>query len=242
MSRLNTVVMVPKGAEFKAVKNGLNTASSEAQDRDLPQLVSLPVGPDPVKAFLGQWCQESRGILPQTRVVLMGLCGSLTPRLEVTDAVIYERCINGVSGQAERTLHCRNDLIVGSPKNSFLSVIPVTGVMCDRVISSAVEKQEIGATFQADVVDMEGFAALEILLDQVAEVSMLRVVSDDAAYDLPDLSGAFDPDGNINPWVMTRQFILRPLGALRLIQGSLLALKQLEKLAYGVALQCYREP
>ena len=241
MPRLNTVIMVPKGAEFKAVQTGLRSASSENPAMNSLKLVPLPVGPGPVKAFLSQWCQASRDVKPETTVILMGLCGSLTPRLGVNDAVIYERCIDGVSGQSESLLSCSNDFSVGSPIDFVPSVIPVTGVMCDRVISRAAEKHHIGQQFQADVVDMEGFAALEILRHQVQSVAMLRVVSDDARHDVPNLNGAFDVEGNLRPWIMARQFLLHPLGALRLIQGSLSALNQLEKLAFGLATQ-YRSP
>lgn len=237
MSRLNTVVMVPKGAEFKAVQKGLHSASLEIQEMNSLKLVSLPVGPEPVRAFLNQWCQASREITLDTTVILMGLCGSLTPRLGVNDAVIYERCIDGVSGQSEKMLSCSRDFSVGSLTDCVSSVIPVTGVMCDRVISRALEKHQVGEQFQADVVDMEGFAALEILLSHVQSVSMLRVVSDDAMHDVPDLNDAFDVEGNLRPGVMTRQFLLQPLGALRLIRGSLSALRQLEKLAHHVAKQ-----
>ena len=234
MSSLNTVVMVPKGAEFKAVQKGLLSASATV---DSLKLVSLPVGPVPVKTFLNEWCKENRDVTPETAVILMGLCGSLTPRLKVNDAVVYERCIDGVSGQPEKTLLRGNDLSVGSTKISVPPVTPVTGVMCDRVIAEAAEKCQIGKQFNADVVDMESFAALEILHHQVQSVSMLRVVSDDAEHDVPNLSDAFDSKGNIKPWVMTLQFLRQPVGALRLIKGSLSALNQLKNLAYGVGNQ-----
>jgi nucleoside phosphorylase len=86
----------------------------------------------------------------------------------------------------------------------------------DRLIWSAAEKRHLGRG--VDVVDMEGFAALEFFLPQGVPTAMLRVVSDDEHHDIPDLTPAFNSDGS-----------LQPLAATRLIRGSLVGLKVLEQ-------------
>lgn len=103
----------------------------------------------------------------------------------------------------------------------------VTGLTLDRVLSSAAEKRELGAS-GADVVDMEGQAILEVLNSLDIPVTMLRVVSDDCHYDLPDLSQAVSPEGNLLPGRMAIAMAQKPIAALRLIRGSLHALKVLQ--------------
>lgn len=233
MPRLSTVVMVPKGAEFKAIEKGLNSAQLGIEERKSWEIVSLPVGPIPVKSFVSQWCEQRKQTdsLNITQVILMGLCGSLTQELNVNDVVIYQRCLNGVAGSEFGPVNHSFDLSLPSDKFSLQAVTIVTGVMCDRVISEAAAKVQLAQKFSAQVVDMEGIAALQELQHYGIDFSMIRVVSDDVHHDLPDLNDAFDIDGNIRPWVMTRQFLLNPSGALRLIRGSLSALKTLENVA-----------
>lgn len=241
MPRLKTVVMVPKGAEFKAVQRGLRRSKFDLspsrshgnQATKFLDVISLPVGPNPVKAFLHQWCLDSEDSanLQFTRVIVMGLCGSLTPTLTVGDTVLYRQCVDAQSIQSEHVLACSTDLPLDSAKDSISSVTLVTGVTCERVVSKVVDKHHLGQRFQAQVVDMEGCAALKALNQKVKAVSMLRVVSDDAEHDLPSLEGAFDPEGNIRPWIMARQFLKQPGGAVRLIGGSIFGLRKLEQIA-----------
>ena len=231
MPRLSTVVMVPKGAEFKAIEKGLSSTRLGIEERKTLEIVSLPVGPMPVKSFISQWCQEQlqRNSLQDLHIVLMGLCGSLTDDLNVNDVVIYQRCLNGVAGSEFGPESQIYDFYLPSNNFSLAGVTIVTGVMCDRVVSQADAKLQLAQKFAAQVVDMEGLAAFQALQGYDVKFSMVRVVSDDVHHDLPDLNEAFDSEGNIRPWVMTRQFLLNPLGALRLIRGSLSALKSLEQ-------------
>ncbi len=241
MPRPKIIVMVPQGAEFKAVQRGFKSALKHNQATKMIELVSLPVGPEPVRIFLTQWCRE-REVQRKTqplRVILMGLCGSLSPTLKVKDVVLYKECMN--SSQRGDILPCSTDLPLASIKEQVSGVTSVTGMMCDRVLATAVEKQSLGQQCGAQVVDMEGFAALQVLRQKIKKISMLRVVSDDAEHDLPNLDEAFDTDGKIRIGVMMRQFLMKPLGAMRLIKGSLSALGELEKLAYGLAADIYDE-
>lgn len=236
-----TVVMVPQGAEFKAVQRGFKSALKHNQATKMIELVSLPVGPEPVRIFLAQWCREweAKRKTQPFRVILMGLCGSLSPALKVKDVVLYKQCMN--LSQRGDVLPCSTNLPLASIKEKVAGVTSVTGIMCDRVLAKAEEKRHLGQQCGAQVVDMEGFATLQVLRQRVKEISMMRVVSDDAKYDLPDLDEAFDTNGKIRPGIMMRQFLMEPLGAMRLIKGSLSALGELEKLACGLATDIYSE-
>jgi len=67
----------------------------------------------------------------------------------------------------------------------------VRALTSDHIVWSAAEKP-LGQSYNAEVVDMEGFAALEVL-SQAGVVAMLRVISDDCEHDLPDLTSALSP-------------------------------------------------
>ncbi|MCM1984147.1 5'-methylthioadenosine/S-adenosylhomocysteine nucleosidase family protein [Lyngbya confervoides] len=228
------VILVPKGEEFKAVQRGVERALATFSDSQAIKIVALPVGPGPVGRFMQTWmasmsvnCDDHR-----PTVILMGLCGGLQSSLPVGQAVLYEHCLDGTRSQISAEIPCSTQLF--STLSNILGdrVTIVTGVTCDRVISRAAQKQQLAQTHAADVVDMEGVVALTCLRDQGYEVGMVRVVSDNARGDVPDLNHAFDAQGNLRPSKLAGQFLKQPLGALRLIRGSLKALAVLEVMAF----------
>jgi hypothetical protein len=60
------------------------------------------------------------------------------------------------------------------------------------------------------------------------KIGMLRVVSDDAEHDVPDLAAAMTETGELSSLDLASSMMRQPRRALRLIQGSLAGLKQLE--------------
>jgi nucleoside phosphorylase len=198
---MKILVLVPQGAEYKAVRRGLGQASSM-------EVRAIPIGIAPVTKWL-----ETQEINAD-RILVMGLCGALAPELNAGDAVVYTSC--------------------QSPAGEVWSMIEgfeglgriVRGVTSDRILTTAQGKREFAHL--GDVVDMEGMAIARAFPNRVA---MLRVVSDSANQDLPDLSGAISPEGKLLAWPMAKAMIKQPQLSLGLIRGSLGALKMLEKLA-----------
>jgi nucleoside phosphorylase len=163
--------------------------------------------------FLEQFADK-----PIDRVLVMGLCGSLRSNLSVGTIVTYQGC-QDESGQV---WPCEVDGNVTRVVTAWTS---------DRVICTAIDKQALADRTNAHVVDMEGTAIAEFFAAQSIPVSMLRVVSDDLAGDMPDLSQAIDAQGNLRPWGLGGAFVRQPIAAARLIRGSLVGLKQLKYLA-----------
>ncbi|MBC6435596.1 phosphorylase, partial [Nostoc sp. HG1] len=125
------------------------------------------------------------------RVLIMGICGSLSDRYTVGDIVLYQDCVyQGKRQECDRTftaqlhsaLSYRSRLIASLPTPHQNLVKSLTS---DRVIWSAAEKRHLGETLRADVVDMEGFTALEFFNAAGVAVAMLRVVSDDCHTIIP---------------------------------------------------------
>jgi nucleoside phosphorylase len=201
---METIVLVPQGAEYKAVQRGLIQTSSIA-------VRAIPVGIDPVTRWLKTQAIEA------DRILVMGLCGALAPELNAGDAVVYTSC-QSPAGE------------VWPMMEGFEALGRVVrGVTSDRILTTAQEKREFAHL--GDVVDMEGMAIARAFPGRAA---MLRVVSDSADQDLPDLSGAISSEGKLLPWPMAKAMIKQPQLSLGLIRGSLGALKMLEKLAEGL--------
>lgn len=221
-------LLVPQGAEYQAVCRGLRGAAVPYTEP-----VALPVGPEPVAAFLQDWCRtEPVAISSGTAVVVMGLCGSLRSDLEVGAPVIYQACLDG---QRTDTHQLTCDQGWTKRLGEALRGTEVVALTCDRIIHRSQEKQTLADHYRADVIDMEGFAALETLQQHNVPVAMLRVVSDDLHHDLPDLSSAVSPEGKLQPLPMAVGMLRQPARAIRLIRGSLKGLKVLERLTRDLA-------
>jgi hypothetical protein len=220
-------IFVPQGAEFKAVKRGL------ARRPNLTvALYAIPMGPQPVQIYLEQWLNKELKTLGNSpSIVLMGLCGSLTPNLKVGDRVLYRSCLDAQSLERVPQLGCDVTLLKTLQERLGKSVTTVTSVMCDRMIHQAAEKQAFALRYDAQVVDMEGYIFLKALQSMDLATGMLRVVSDDAQHDLPDLSPAMTEGGGLNFLALATCMVREPRKAFRLIQGSLKGLKALENSA-----------
>jgi nucleoside phosphorylase len=196
-------------------------------------IVAIPAGLQPVQHFLTTEGHDA-ALRSATAVIVMGLCGGLNRDLAVGDAVIYASCE------------------AAAPQNSYQWFWPcatlahhaqlleqaqvVRAISCDRVITTAEEKRALHAKSHADVVDMEGTAILEYFVPLQIPVAMLRIVSDDAAGDIPDLVGAIDAQGKLRPLPLAIAMLKAPLKAIRLIRGALRGLQALEQLATQVAM------
>ncbi|MBD2448237.1 phosphorylase [Nostoc sp. FACHB-152] len=232
---INTI-LVPQGAEYQAVCRGLSQVTGLK-----PDVLSIPVGIKPLTQYLKQWQQqpsffaqipqpmqiqpENKSSLFQPQVLVMGLCGSLSQRYTVGDIVLYQNCT--YQGQIQEC-----DQLFTTQLYSRLrqQVSLVKGLTSDRVIWSAKEKRHLGELFEADVVDMESFAALEFFEQIGIAATVIRVVSDDCQRDIPNLTSAISADGSLQTLPLAWRFIRQPIAATRLIRGSLQGLKVLEKL------------
>lgn len=224
--RLNSTVdaiLVPQGAEHQAVCRGLNRITSPK-----PQVLPIPVG-DSVTPYLEQWQQtEYFSNQPQRVILLMGLCGSLSPDYRIGDIVLYQECVDTTKTSEQGLQPCDDHLTSKLHHQLQEKASLVRAITSDRVISSAVEKRDLAQLYAADVVDMEGFAVLNTLNQVGAAVAMLRVVSDDCHHDIPDLSAALSADGSMRPFPMAIAFGRQPIAATRLIIGALRGLRVLE--------------
>jgi Phosphorylase superfamily len=205
-------ILVPQGAEYRAVCQGLRDANLS-----LPVLPIL-VGAAPLRHQLEIWKQGKA----LEQILLMGLCGSLSPDCVMGDLVLYQSCTN----QSQETYSCTIDQM--ESLRSLQGIRQVQSLTADRVISTASEKRQLGETYAAQVVDMEGAIVLQSLTPTGISVAMLRVVSDGCDRNIPDLNRALKPDGSLNAFALALAFCKEPIAAAHLIRGSLRGLKMLQ--------------
>ncbi|MBW4614818.1 MAG: phosphorylase [Desmonostoc vinosum HA7617-LM4] len=212
-------ILVPSGAEYKAVCRGLKGLRGV-----MPTVVPIPMGMKPLAQYL-QKGQASENIHNEPQnILVMGICGSLTKHFVVGDVVLYRDCVY----QAQ-VRECDRTLTTQLHSLTQQDVSLVKSLTSDRVIALAGEKLHLATTLEVDVVDMEGFAALEFFQAAAGAVAMLRVVSDDSGHDIPDLSSAINSEGSLQPLLLALKLLQEPIAATRLIRGSLIALKVLER-------------
>ncbi len=164
----------------------------------------------------------------------MGLCGSLSPHLAVGDIVLYQACVYAANGSTPLLNFCDDELTTSLHHKLKEQVALVKALTSDRIIVSAQEKRHLAQLYDTEVVDMEGFAALEVLSSAGIAVSMVRVVSDDTHHNLPNLTSAISPEGSLQPLPLAMGMIRQPIAAARLIRGAVRSLQVLQEVTLKV--------
>ena len=211
---INTIV-VPQGAEYQAVCRGLQQKGSKIQ------VIAIPIG---TKDVLQTLVNRSFKFTTPQRVLIMGLCGSLSQQYSVGDTVLYQDCCN----LNRQYLNLEPELT--TMIHNKLSLNLVTGLTSDRPICLASHKRKLAQQYAAEAVDMEGYGYIKELQRQGISVAMLRVISDDLTGNIPNLSLAIDEDGNLKSLPLASAFLRQPIAAIRLIKGSLIGLKKLQQI------------
>ncbi|MEX0269619.1 phosphorylase [Leptolyngbyaceae cyanobacterium UHCC 1019] len=221
MNTLIQTILVPQGAEYRAVCRGLRGVVEP------PTVLPTPAGAA-ISPYLRS-LQTADYFYKGQRVLLMGLCGGLTAKWAIGDAVLYGDSFSPALQTPNSKLYaCDRNLT--AELQSRLNVPIVQSVTSDRVISTIHDKQQLATQFNADVVDMESAAALEILNAIGVSAAILRVVSDDCHHNIPNLSHAFNAEGSLQPVALAIALLRQPIAATHLIRGSLHGLKNLQAL------------
>lgn len=213
---MSTLILVPQGAEYQAVCRGLRRVPNSQT-----KVLAIPMGIEPVRKYLQQFTHNQAN-----RMLMMGLCGSLSQKYQVGDIVLYQNCL--YQGNLQECNHTFTTYI-HNKLGDHVSL--VKGLTSDRLICTATEKQQLHQQYNTDVVDMEGYPFLEFFQQfPNLEIAILRVVSDDADHDIPDITSAINADGSLKPLQLAWELIRQPQSGTRLITGSLQGLKTLTKI------------
>ncbi len=217
-------ILVPQGQEYQTVCRAIAKTSA-----CLP-IIPIPVGIIPARNYLKKWLESEDPQNSLTNFLLCGLCGSLSKNHKIGDIVVCQNYIYVSSSNCVSQLECEPELLTYLQEKVTPKPDLVKGLTGDRVICSALEKRDLNKKYRADVVDMEGFG-IETILKETGKrrLGTIRVVSDDALQDLPNLADAIDEGGNLLPLPLAIAMLKKPLAAKRLIWGSLRSLQVLER-------------
>ena len=214
-------VLVPAGAECQAVQRAMKQVETG------PQIVPIPAGPAAMQRFLDT--EEGRPWQQSGTILLMGLGGSLSPDYAVGDGVLIDTVWSRFETKKPEASSCDSALTQWLAQR-LPGISVVTGVTCNRVITTVEEKRHLGDRYGASIVDMESAVLLQAMPH--TQIAILRVISDDCHHDLPNITGAIGPNGAIRPISLALCFLQRPRAAVRLIRSSLQGLKILEHLTF----------
>jgi nucleoside phosphorylase len=157
------------------------------------------------------------------------VCGALDPALRVGDTVVYARIADGTA-----VIELDPDLVAACA--GAFDRAPVNAANVARVVSSAADKSALRAATGAAVIDMEAAAIARALHLRGVRLAMVRVVSDDAAGELPDLRAAYDDEGAIRPLALAAALLRTPGRSIRFVAHVIQALRALRATAARLSL------
>ncbi len=208
-------IFVPVGAEADAVRDALTGASSNVR------LVTTGIGP----RAAARAAEAALNGPPLRRVLVTGLCGILRPSFAVGDALAYSELRHPDARTILLELLLQE--LIADRIRSVQS--GVRALHSDSVVCSALEKAELAERFAADVVDMESFAITSRLQRAGVAVAIVRVGSDGAAEDLPDLERARNGSGGMDSFALALAMLRRPVAGARLARNGIRALAALRR-------------
>jgi adenosylhomocysteine nucleosidase len=163
-------------------------------------------------------------------VAVFGIGGALSPTLAVGDVVlgVHTRLVEG-------------DPLPGCPATLARTAARLTAagftvhqgdhLTTPQVVCHAAEKRRLHAQTTALVVDMESHAIARAAQRSELPLLLVRIISDDAQQDLPNLNAGLDPNYALRPLEMSATLLFHPLAAARFLRHLRQALLKLRQVA-----------
>lgn len=217
------IILVPAGFEHLIVRTSIWLTLLPS-----PAVLSIPMGPVASANYLRKMIESGTFFKPASSILLIGLAGGLSTELRAGDKVLIEACAsyNQLDQLSARWLSCDHSLFKFLIK-SLPAVKSGRLITTDSVVCESKDKFKLCSQSGADVVDMEGFIALKLLSESGHHVSILRVISDDSLYDLPDIESVISASGSLSVLSLVLTFLRRPRVSIRFIVASLTGLRSL---------------
>jgi nucleoside phosphorylase len=213
-------IFVPRGAEENAVRRGLDRA------RVIARIITTGIGPHAAAR-----AAQSARTRPLERVLVTGLCGLLSPAFVVGDTLVYR----DVRRDREEPLALDETWSEALAARLPGAQTGIRALASSRVVTSAAVKAALARRTGAHAVDMESYDLADVLTRAGAKVAVIRVGSDAAAHDLPDLNRAVDGSGGLDGIALALAMLRRPRAGLRLAFDASRALRALERAIYALA-------
>jgi nucleoside phosphorylase len=130
---------------------------------------------------------------------------------------VYDRCLDARKMEPSRdkiaSLVPDNSLstfLEQAVRRAGIHAVRGAGLTTAHVVTTSREKRALGLRYAASAVDMETFPLWEAAGPMGAPFAALRIISDDAAGDIPDFNRAYTPEGRMIASQMARVMAARP--------------------------------
>jgi nucleoside phosphorylase len=208
-------LFVVRGAEERAARRAV--ASAGAGVRVFP----TDIGPQAASDAAARALVALPG---PRRALVTGLCGALDTNLCVGDVLLYAEFSDVVGAPLLTDPRLTAALAAALPG----AKVGVVALASSRIVTAAREKRALAERSGAGAVDMESAALVRTLQARGWAVAVLRVVSDAAADELPDLNRALGPRGEVRAGVMALEFLRNPRAGIRMARHGVRALRTLQ--------------
>ena len=151
-------------------------------------LVCGGIGPEAARRATEAVIQE----VQPSRIVSIGFAGALDPALKVGDIVEPGTVINTQDGARTKS---------GSGNHILVSYAGVAG---------REQKAKLRDAYGAALVDMEAAAVAQGVEARGIEFGSVKVISDDAAFAMPDMARFIGPDGRFRQSAFAMHVAIRP--------------------------------
>jgi len=162
-------------------------------------------------------------------VLIIGLCGGLTPSLPERRIVAYTECRTTDSNKP--VLPCSDTIV-----DSVIELLKGSRIFCDRVvgitaprIATTPDARRALAQHGVSVVDMESYVILQAAAAAGLSAVVLRVISDSFYRELPDFNRALKDDGTLDGWKALKVMLGSPLRTAKMLGANKRAMQDLSK-------------
>ncbi len=160
-------------------------------------------------------------------VVVVGLCGGLTPSVAEGTIVAYTECLSSEAGKP--SLPCSKgvtDALMTALMAAKIPCVWVVGITSARIATTR-EERLILAKSGAAVVDMETYPIVSVAAGIGIPVVVLRVISDSIDRELPNFNGALNESGGLDGRKALKVALGSPLMTLKLLAANKRAMQRL---------------
>lgn len=177
---------------------------------------------------LGLTVSESEFRKPDA-VLVIGLCGGLTPLLPEGRIVAYTDCLSTEAANAPlRSSQPITDSVVALLTSSNIHCDRVVGITSPQIATTRDERLAL-ARYGAAVVDMESYSIVAAALTADVPAMVLRVVSDSLDRDLPDFNRALNEAGALDGRKALKIALGSPWQTAKLLAANKRAMQHLSK-------------
>jgi nucleoside phosphorylase len=160
-------------------------------------------------------------------VLVIGLCGGLTPSLPEGHIVAYTDCLT--TEDSKLSLQCSRSIVetIGSKlKSAGITCDPVVGITSARIATTRDERLAL-AKSGAAVVDMESYSIVQAASNAGVSAGVVRVVADAIDRTLPDFNVALNAAGDLNGRKALRVALASPISTAKLLAANRRAMQRL---------------